>query len=167
MHSFQMYECCVTTTVNTWILPGQTLQYYSITYGMAGLLWIELLQCMFESSWPSVAFSQYQYNYPEINNVVIIISYSLKTNAYPCSFSCIRLRNPLHQSLMTSLWTGQLRNRDLILNRGKRLFCSPECPRFSLLPTKTSILGVSGIFPGIKWLVHEVDRLCILNLCWG
>jgi len=98
MHSFQMYKCCITKTVHTWNLPGQTLQYYSIAYGMAGLLWTELLQCVFESSWPSVAFSQYQYNYPEIKNVGIIIPYSLKTNTYTCSFSCIRLRNPQHQS---------------------------------------------------------------------
>lgn len=95
MHSVQLYKSCITKTVHTGILPGQTLQHCKWN-GRLVMDWI--ITMLFPSSWPSVAFSWYQYNYPEINNGGIIIPYSLARNAYTCSFSCIRLRNLLHQS---------------------------------------------------------------------
>jgi len=89
------------------------LNYYNVCLNLADTVhyynYYDVCIC---SSWPSVAFSQYQYNYPEINSGGIIIPYPLTTNAYTCSFSCIRLRNPVNQSLMTGLWTEQLRNHD-------------------------------------------------------
>jgi hypothetical protein len=57
-------------------LAGHTMHYYNYDVGI-------------HSSWPSVAFSQYQYNYPEINNGGIIIPYSLTTNTYTFSFPYI------------------------------------------------------------------------------
>jgi len=76
------------------------LNYYNVCLNPAGhtMHYYNYYDVCIHSSWPSVAFSQYQYNYPEINNGGIIIPFSLTTNAYTCSFSCIRLRNPLHQS---------------------------------------------------------------------
>lgn len=146
------------------------LNYYNVCLNPVGhtMHYYNYYDVCIHSSWPSVAFSQYQYNYPETNNGGIIILYSLSTNACTCSFSRIRLRNPLHQSHWWLVYG--------LDNCGIRIGFSTEERAFSVLQNVPDLVscppnfcprGIRSNFPGIKWLVNEVDCFCILNLCWG
>jgi hypothetical protein len=98
IHAFHLARHCSITALHMEWQACYGLNYYNVCLNPSGytMHFYNYNDVCIHSSRPSVTFSQYQYNYPEINNGEIIIPSSLTTNAYTCSFSCIRLRNPLH-----------------------------------------------------------------------
>jgi hypothetical protein len=63
-------------------------------------------------------------------------------------------------TIVTRLWTGELRNPGLIPGRSKIFFSSPEAFRPALGPTQLpSILWVPGVFLGLKLLGSKSDHL--------